>query len=430
MFDSEIAVIQQILEDPEFILEVELDEKDFLDINNRAVFSIIKDIQLEGGKPDAVSVLDRLSSPILYDHAISIIADGVSARSNRATYLEVVRREGLKAKLVTAGQEIARIGTEQGDFDPILERSIDLLSNLNKVDSKSTAHVSEALSEFLDDLDRRSNTDGIDGLSTGFEILDQRYQGLKKGELWILAARPAQGKSTLALNIAQHNAINNKSVLFFSLEMPKKQLSEKCVSSISMVGLNTLKAGSSDIEEYQWEMVANAMSSLKDSGLTIDDNGYQTIQSLMVTAKKHKAKKGLDLIVVDYLQLMTGQGQNRTEQIGGISRGLKLLAKELDVPVIALSQLNRSVESRPDKRPFMSDLRDSGSLEQDADMITFIYRDEYYYQNSALNKGFAEIITSKYRHGETGTDLLLTRLDCSKFSNITTAINYQPSQGE
>ena len=278
---------------------------------------------------------------------------------------------------------------------------------------KDLKTIQTHVSEYAKELERRLEQEGIDGEESGFTLIDNRLKGLKAGEVYIVAGRPGSGKSTYALNIANHIAKDNK-VILFSMEMPSKQVVQRSVAALGNVEINWLKEGLKSSDEG-WAGATDGMDKLNNSNLIIDDNGFQTVNSIRVKCKKQGK---LSLVVVDYIQLMTGKGNNRTEEVSEISRGLKLLSKELECPVIALSQLNRSVESRKDKRPMMSDLRESGAIEQDADVIQFIYRDEYYYPECETNRGFAEINTAKFRDGEPGKDILSTDLARAKFKNV------------
>ncbi len=261
--------------------------------------------------------------------------------------------------------------------------------------------IGDFVGNVVDKLHDRMET-GISGIPTGFMDLDRLTSGISPSELIILAARPAMGKTTLAMNIIENITEGGKTGLFFSLEMDKDQLAERMLSRKSGVSFGAIRNGF--IKDEDWPKLVHQESRISKLPLIIDDTPALSVTQIRARAKMLYAKYGLDVIVVDYLQLLTGKGENRTNEVSNISRQLKALAKELGIPVIALSQLNRSLESRPDKRPLMSDLRESGAIEQDADIIIFIYRDEVY--NKAEDnplKGIAEVIVSKQRNGPTGT---------------------------
>jgi replicative DNA helicase len=343
-----------------------------------------------------------------------------------ANYAKAILRDSQGAKLSVTLSELAVMAGSHGDYPDKMENVLNTIAEMQEPEQRELVDINTSMGNFINELERRQSIKGMDGLSTGFDLLDERFNGLKPSDLIIVAGRPSMGKTTFALNIADHLVVNNKSVLLFSLEMSAPQLVDKTMSNLSGIGLSKIKTGNLGSEDYS--MISHTMSRLKDKRLAIDESAT-TVQKMSIIAKKKKLQQGLDLIVVDYIQLMEGTGGNRTEQVGSISRGLKLMAKELNVPVIALSQLSRGVESRQDKRPMMSDLRESGAIEQDADIVCFVYRDEYYHDDDPMNKGVAEIITAKYRNGETGKDCLGTDLAKSKFKNLINT-NYQPYEAK
>lgn len=263
-----------------------------------------------------------------------------------------------------------------------------------------------------------SRLQGLTGVPTGFIELNRITNGLQKSELILLAARPAMGKTALALNIAQNAARRGKSVALFSLEMSKAQLGVRLLSATS--GVEAKKLNSGDLTDSETRDVLEAMGFIGDLPLYVDDTAGLSVASLRMKARRFKQEHGLDLIVVDYLQLMqSAVRDNRVQEISEISRGLKLLARELDIPILALSQLNRSVEMRADKRPQLSDLRDSGSLEQDADIVMFLYRDEYYNRDDESNANIAELIIAKNRNGATATIRMYFDKERTLFGDLT-----------
>ena len=263
-----------------------------------------------------------------------------------------------------------------------------------------------------------SRIQGLTGVPTGFIELNRITNGLQKSELILLAARPAMGKTALALNIAQNAARRGKSVALFSLEMSKAQLGVRLLSATS--GVEAKKLNSGDLNDSETRDVLGAMGFIGDLPLYVDDTAGLSVASLRMKARRFKQEHGLDLIVVDYLQLMqSAVRDNRVQEISEISRGLKLLARELDIPILALSQLNRSVEMRADKRPQLSDLRDSGSLEQDADIVMFLYRDEYYNRDDETNANIAELIIAKNRNGATANIRMYFDKERTLFGDLT-----------
>ena len=266
---------------------------------------------------------------------------------------------------------------------------------------------------------RFDNQGSLSGLPSGFSELDKMTSGLQNQDLIILAARPAMGKTTLALNIAEYAAMKTKkAVAVYSMEMSSAQLAQRLLSSIGRINANNLRSG--ELADEDWSRLTSAIKMLTDTKIFIDDTPALSPHELAFRARRLKREHDLGLIVVDYLQLMQvpGNKENRATEISEISRSLKALAKELDIPIIALSQLNRGLESRTDKRPIMSDLRESGGIEQDADIILFIYRDEYYNKENSPDKGLAEIIVSKHRNGETGSFKLKFFGEYTKFENL------------
>ena len=265
------------------------------------------------------------------------------------------------------------------------------------------------------------NKDELVGVTTGFYDLDNITSGLHKSDLIILAARPSMGKTAFALNLAQNVALKGKKgVAIFSLEMPKQQLVSRMLCAEAEVDSQRVRTG--NLQPKDWEKLVDGMTKLSDAKIYIDDASGVTATDIKAKCRRlMMEEKDLGLVVIDYLQLMEGGGNpnDRNQQISAISRSLKGLARELDVPIIALSQLSRGVEQRPDKRPMLSDLRDSGAIEQDADIVMFIYRDEYYNRDNVENKGKAEIIIAKHRNGSTGTIELLFQSNITKFKNPT-----------
>jgi replicative DNA helicase len=270
-------------------------------------------------------------------------------------------------------------------------------------------------------LDRSENPGKLVGVSTGFIDLDKMTSGLKKGNLVVVAGRPAMGKTSLAMNMAEHCALQEKlPVLVISLEMTADELTTRLVGSVGRVDQMNLQTA--ELQDHEWGRVSEAMEKLHSAPIDIQDTCVRTIAEIRAMARRFLHRhKNIGLIIVDYLQLVSGSGngnENRATEVGQVSRGLKLLAGELQCPVIALSQLNRSLEDRPDKRPRMSDIRKSGSVEQDADAILFVYRDEVYTKEACITPGVAEIIIAKQRNGSTGTVRLAWQPSYTRFANL------------
>ena len=347
--------------------------------------------------------------------------------TNVEYYAKLVQEKAMKRALINAGSEIVSTGYDSTTISESLEYAERLVFDLaqQKVSSSLTP-VKDIVLESYKKIEERYNNKGeLVGIDTGFYDLNAMTSGLHKSDLIILAARPAMGKTAFALNIAQNVALRaKKAVAIFSLEMSKDQLMQRMLCSEAEIDSQRLKTG--NMQAKDWEKLINAMNAFAEAPIYIDDTAGCTITDLRAKCRRlAMAEKDLGLIVIDYLQLMEGSGrEDRMQQVSAISRGLKVLARELNVPIISLSQLSRAVESRNDKRPMLSDLRESGSIEQDADIVMFIYRDEYYNKTEeeddaqkAANKGMAEVIIAKHRNGAVGTVELLFQANITKFKN-------------
>ena len=343
--------------------------------------------------------------------------------ANIRRYAEVVSEKRTLRDLLAASAQIADLANADGS-KPIDQRIdeaqavIFSLAERRGGGADDPEGIGVLLPGVVDDVQARFDRGGaITGLSTGFDDLDAKTCGLNPGDLVVVAGRPSMGKTAFALNVAEHVAVNEgKPALVFSMEMGKKQLSERSIASIGRVSMNALRSGR--MSDDEWSRMSFAIGKLFKAPLLIDDAPALTVTQMRSRARRIAKKHGLSLVVVDYIQLATGEGQSREQEVSSISRGLKALAKEFNCPVIALSQLNRKVDERPNKRPLMSDLRDSGAIEQDADLILMMYRDEYYHPETT-DKGIAEIIVAKQRMGETGIIPVLFRGEFSRFENLT-----------
>ena len=404
--------------------------RDFYDPRHAVIFTAIQNLKNQNRAIDRVTVCDALQDAKTLDRAggagyvIALSVDTPTA-ANARYYADIVLDKSRLRRLIAAGETISRIGYEAKGHDSIaaVDAAQAALSDLDndKTDDIDTAQI---LKNVVNEIDKRHKNwlaggTGMLGITSGYLDLDKITLGFQQGKLIIVAGRPSMGKSTVALNIAEKAAFfQNKSVLYASLEMDSNQLVGRSICSLGNVLLNNYNTG--NIQESEWSGITKGLGFWNSKKLTIDDRQGLTISQLRGRARAHKRKHGLDMLIVDYLQLMTAQksGQNRNDDISEISRGLKLLARELNIPVIALSQLSRKCEERADKRPMMSDLRESGAIEQDADLIVFIYRDEIYNDNSQ-RKGIAELIIRKNRDGECGTVYLTSHLQYANFKNCT-----------
>jgi len=348
--------------------------------------------------------------------------------ANVEYYVKIVQEKAIKRSLINAGSEIVSAGYDVNPVEESLDQAEKLIFDIaSQKDSKSVISIKDIVGNVYEKIQEREKNKGqLTGVDTGFYELNTYTNGLQKSDLIILAARPAMGKTAFALNIAQNAALRAKvPVAIFSLEMSKDQLAQRLMCSEAEVDTQRLRTG--NVQAKDWDKLAKAMADLYDSKIYIDDTAGCTITDLRAKCRRlAMAEKNLGLIVIDYLQLIEGTGrEDRMQQISSISRGLKILAKELNIPILALSQLSRAVEGRNDKRPMLSDLRESGSIEQDADIVMFIYRDEYYKNanededdaEKAANKGEAEIIIAKHRNGPVGTVKLLFQGSITKFKN-------------
>jgi replicative DNA helicase len=397
--------------------------------DHRLIFAAVAALVERNQPPDAVTIsehlqrLGQLEAAGGLSYLARLVEDTPSAANIRA-YARIVRDHAMLRRLIEIGGDIAASAhaTEGRTAAEIVDRAEQRVFEIaERGQRRGSGFVSlkQILPKTIDRLDFLSHsTSEITGVSTGFGEMDKITSGLQRGELIIIAGRPSMGKTTLAINIAENAALGNKvPAAIFSMEMSAEQLSFRMLSSIGRIAQTRLRNGK--LLDEDWPRVDSAVSMMSDAPLFIDDSGALTPTEVRARARRLKREHGLGLIVVDYLQLMqvSGTVENRATEISEISRSLKALAKELDVPVIALSQLNRSVEQRQDKRPVMSDLRESGAIEQDADLILFIYREEVY-ERDTPRKGIADIIIAKQRNGPVGEFRLTFLGEFTRFENL------------
>jgi replicative DNA helicase len=429
--EAEQAVLGGLMLSPESINHLGdfLSDADFYLQAHRVIYKAILELSEKNQPYDAITISQWLLANNLAnqvggtEYLIDLVNQTPSAANIKA-WAEIVREKSILRQMIEAGTVIINNG-----FDPDgreikelladAEQSVFKIAEQGARAKKSFVSIKDAAKDAYDQISKRYDNQGsLSGLPSGFKEFDDMTSGLQKQDLIILAARPAMGKTTLALNIAEYAALKTKkAVAVFSMEMSAGQLAQRLLSSIGRINANNLRSGS--LEDEDWSRLTMSIKMLSESKIFIDDTPAMSPQELAFRARRLKREHDLGLIVVDYLQLMQvpGNKENRATEISEISRSLKALAKELDIPVIALSQLNRGLESRTDKRPIMSDLRESGGIEQDADIILFIYRDEYYNKESA-EKGLAEIIISKHRNGSTGSFKLKFFGEYTRFDNL------------
>ena len=410
--EAEQAVLGSILIDSRCITEVVgvVKPEDFYLQQNREIYETIYTMFNFSQTIDPVTVLDKMREMGVYqdnsrDYVLQLMEITPTA-ANAQRYANIVREKSMLRGLGQAASDITEMVHDQvGTPQEMLETAEKKIYALRKGErGDSLEHIGTVLHKVFDNLTELSQSDStIPGLSSGLRDLDMKINGLNKSDLLLVAARPAMGKSAFALNIGVNVAKKyNKTVAIFNLEMSKEQLTMRLLASESFVELQKLATGK--LSDEEWTKLSMAASALSQTDIRIDDNPTVTVADINAKCRR---LENLGLVVIDYLQLMQGSGygknsENRVTVVGEISRALKIMAKELNIPVICLSQLSRAVESRTDKRPILSDLRESGAIEQDADSVMFLYRDEYYNENSE-DKGLAECIVAKNRHGETGT---------------------------
>ena len=414
-----------------------LADGDFYRYEHRQVYGAIGSLINASRPADVITVYEHLQALGKAEEIgglgyLNALAQYVPSASNIRRYAEIVRERSILRKLVSASDEIATnaFNTQGRAVAQILDEAEQKIFNIGEEGSRMKQGFQAMPQLVVQLLDRvqemADNQNDITGVPTGFFDFDRMTSGLQPGDLIVLAARPSMGKTALAINIAEHVALNEGlPVAVFSMEMGASQLAVRIVGSIGRIDQGHLRTGK--LSDDEWPRLTEAIEKLRNVSLHIDETPGLTPSELRANARRLARQCGkLGLIVVDYLQLMSGSssngGDNRATEIGEISRGLKMLAKELQCPVIALSQLNRSVETRTDKRPMMSDLRESGAIEQDADVIMFIYRDDYYNKESK-EPGVAEIIIGKQRNGPTGTVKLAFLKPLTKFESLASGYN-------
>ena len=431
--EAEQAVLGGLMLAPDAYDRVgdQITEQDFYRRDHQLIFRAIRELA-EKSKPfDAVTLGEWFESQGLAEQVaggayLIELASTTPSAANIVAYAEIVRDKAVLRKLIEVGTGIVNDGFQPDgrDSSEILssaEQQVFAIAEAGARGRTDFVPVNKALSEAFDMLQTRYAAGGsVTGLPTGYTELDEMTAGLQPTDLLILAARPAMGKTTLALNIAEHAAIKTKkAVVVFSMEMSASQLALRLISSNGRVNAQRLRNG--QLEDEDWSRVTGAIRMLRDAKIFIDDTPGLSPDVLRAKSRRLKREHDVGLIVVDYLQLMAvpGNKENRATEISEISRSLKHLAKELNVPVIALSQLNRSLEQRADKRPVMADLRESGAIEQDADVIMFIYRDDYYNKENSPDQGLAEVIIGKQRNGPTGSVKLKFFGEYTRFDNLS-----------
>jgi len=432
--EAERAVLGAILMDNETIYTVMeiLEPSAFYQPSHRLIFSTMLDLSERGEPIDMVTLVDRLRSAGSLDKAggpdyIPTLADEVPTSAGVANYAKIVREKATLRNLIETSTEIVQDCFDHpGDVDQLLdeaERRIFAISE-ERIRSGFLSMKEIVKSSFKTIESLYEKKEHITGVPTGFADIDDLTSGFQPSDLVIIAGRPSMGKTAFCLNIAQHASMQKQlTVAVFSLEMAKEQLVMRMLCSEARIDAHRLRSGF--LGQTDWPKLSTAAGKLADASIFIDDTPALSSMEMRAKTRRLKADKGLDLVIVDYLQLMSGRSRSdsREQEISEISRSLKALAKELGVPVVALSQLNRGVESRMDKRPILADLRESGAIEQDADVIIFIYRDEVYNKES-MEKGIAEVIIGKQRNGPVGTRKLTWLDKYTRFEDLTSREQY------
>jgi replicative DNA helicase len=408
-----------------------LQPEDFFRVQNRQIYSVICTLSEQEKPFDVLTLSDELKDIEELETAgglayLSDLVESTPSAANIAAYADIVKEKALLRRLAEAATDIAdgaynNMGNDPLDMISDAEKRIAEVAEGGGKKDSGPEHVNPIMSRTLEKIEELFQMeDGLTGLTTGFENLDERTNGFQPADLVIIAGRPSMGKTTFAMNLCENALLGSDlPVLVFSLEMPKEAILMRMYSSVGRIPSGKLRSGK--LDEEDWPKLTSAFNMLKDKPLYIDDTPGLTPQEMRARCRRvyRENNNRLGLVMVDYLQLMqvAGKSEGRTQEISEISRSLKAIGKEFGCPVLALSQLNRSLEQRPNKRPVMSDLRESGAIEQDADIIAFIYRDEVYNEDSP-DKGIGEIIIGKHRNGEIGTDRLAFIGKYTRFENL------------
>jgi len=431
--EAEQAVLGGLMLAPEAFDRIAdmLTDGDFYRRDHQLIYRAIRELAEKSKPYDAVTLAEWFESQGQVDQVaggayLVELAGTTPSAANIKAYAEIVRDKAILRQLIEVGTGIVNDGfqpegRESSEILAKAEQEVFAIAEAGARGRQDFVPVNKAMAEAFDVLQTRyASGGGITGLPTGYTEFDEMTAGLQPTDLLILAARPSMGKTALALNMAEYAAMKTKkAVAVFSMEMSASQLALRLIASVGRVNAARLRTG--QLEDEDWSRVTSALRLIRDAKIFIDDTPALSPEVLRAKARRLKRETDLGLIVIDYLQLMQvpGSQENRATEISEISRSLKALAKELNVPVVALSQLNRSLETRTDKRPVMADLRESGAIEQDADVIVFIYRDEYYNKDASADKGLAEIIIGKQRNGPTGALKLKFFGEYTRFDNLS-----------
>ena len=433
--EAEIAVLGGLILDNESWEKI----ADILQVNNfyneqhRKIYSCIVGLVGDNTPFDVVTINEKVntSEDKSFSTYLSEIINQTPSAANIKAYANIVREQSILRQLISVSNNLIEKSRDGGiDSKSLLDEAERTIFNISEESQKTNSgfqDINKLVQESLKEIEKRAeNGDAVTGVATGFTDFDNKTTGLQGGDLIIVAGRPSMGKTSFAMNLAEYASLKNDAVTaIFSMEMSGTQLSTRLISSMGRINQQKIRTGK--LTDDDWPRLTNAIALLSKANIFIDDTPALTPTDIRARARRLKREKGLDLIVIDYMQLMQlyNNSENRATELSEISRSLKALARELDVPVVALSQLNRSLENRTDKRPIMSDLRESGAIEQDADLIAFIYRDEVYNEDSP-DKGKAEILVRKQRNGPIFTTTLTFLGECTRFENYTPEIYSAP----
>ena len=425
--ESEQSILGSIILDKDAIITVAetINPSDFYKEAHKIIYESMLKLNSNNEPIDLITLIEELRKEGHLDNIggisyLTSLSTIVPTTSNVKYYANIVKEKSVMRQLIKASNEIINLGYDAStDVQEILDKAEKNIFDISQEKSGDDIQpINLVLQDTFDMIERLcTQKSDVTGITTGFADLNKKINGLQRTDLILLAARPAMGKTAFSLNLVQNAALKgDASVAVFSLEMSKEQLVQRILSAQSNVELSKIKTGT--LGESDWPRIIDAMAVLSEANIFIDDTPGIKISEIRSKCRRLKIEKGLDLIMIDYLQLMEGEGknENRQQEIAKISRSLKILAKELDCPVVALSQLSRSPELRKDHRPILSDLRESGSIEQDADIVMFLYRDEYYHEDSE-KKNIGEVIVAKNRHGETGNVELVWFGQVHKFAD-------------
>ena len=427
--EAEQAILGCMLTDKDAVISAieVLKEDSFYREDNRAIYSAILSLYSRNEPVDIITVKAELVEQGNFERVggleyLAELPERVPTTANVEKYIKIVDEKATLRSLIQTSNELIALGYDESeDVDSIMDMAEKKVFGLSqKKSAKGYTALKDVLVGSFAELEKLYNQKGnVTGITTGFIDLDNKTAGLHNSDLIIIAARPAMGKSAFAINLATNAAIKaNVPAVIFNLEMSKEQVGNRILCSEAMVDSNKIRTG--QIEDEDWMKLATTLGELSEAPIYIDDTPGISIMEIRAKCRKLKLEKNIGLIVIDYLQLIQGTGKknaSREQEISEISRSLKILAKELDVPVIALSQLSRTADRRDDKRPMLSDLRESGAIEQDADIVIFLYRDDYYNEDTE-KKNVAEVILAKHRGGSTGTVELAWMPSYTKFANL------------